>query len=76
MKKTEPLRIETREKQIGILHRVLKIKIFEWGIVAVAEDSWEQVANHAFATRNFRLTKRYDTIQKNIERAERFFKMV
>lgn len=75
MKKNEPYEVYTYEKQIGVLHRVLQIKTFEWGVVATAEDSWNFVNNHAFTTRRFRLTKNYDTIQKNIDRAKKFFKM-
>lgn len=60
--------------KIGKLTRTLNILAYEWGVRVISEDKSKNFNKSYFDARNFKLTKNYPTIEKNIKRGMRYFK--
>lgn len=55
------------------MKRTVRLEIYSWGVFASCEDAQANSKLSCFNTRVFRITPRFDTIEKNIERAKKFF---
>lgn len=63
-------------KEIGAIQRTLVLTSYTWGIQATKIDMTKGNKNADFDTRNFKIGKRYDTAEKNENRALKWFNMM
>jgi hypothetical protein len=65
---------EKYEFKIGTLTRTLEVERFEWGVRVTKGDKPKDAIRTYYEIRNFRLTKKYPTIEANVKRGLSYFK--